>query len=81
MGLLSTAGRELTARPVLADIETASTRNRTAKDTAEMVGERLKKHLPLSGDPAKMEELKAVEKQRKKDQYSHFVLRLAFCRS
>lgn len=66
---------------MLADIETASARNRNNKDMAEMVGERLKKHLPLSGDPTKMDEMKAIEKQRKKDQYSHFVLRLAFCRS
>ncbi|KAK4700482.1 DNA primase large subunit, partial [Phenoliferia sp. Uapishka_3] len=63
---------------VLADIESAQARNRTQEDLRAIVNARLKTYLPLGSDSAKGVDLDA---ERRKDVYSHFVLRLAFCRS
>lgn len=66
--------RSLTS-PVLADIESAGARNLPYAEMMKTLAERAKKFMPLSSDD------KSCEKERKRDQYSHFVLRLAFCRS
>ncbi|SCV71677.1 BQ2448_3265 [Microbotryum intermedium] len=63
---------------LLADIEAAQARNKSHEDIRLLVLERSKAHLPLSSDSIKSAD---VETERKKDLYSHFVLRLAFCRS
>lgn len=65
-------------RAVLADIESAQARNKSFEEIKVIVGERAKTYMPLSSDTARSVD---VEAERKKDQYSHFVLRLAFCRS
>lgn len=63
---------------VLADIEHAQQRNKPFEDIKTLVLERMKKYLPMNHNSAKTVD---VETERKKDHYSHFVLRLAFCRS
>lgn len=62
----------------MADIESAQARNKTFEEIKAIVGDRAKQYMPLSSDSAKGVD---IEAERKKDQYSHFVLRLAFCRS
>lgn len=63
---------------MLADIEAAQARNRPFKEIKEIVEKRAQEYLPLHPDSSKAAD---VERERKKDQYSHFILRLAFCRS
>lgn len=63
---------------VLADIESAQARNRSHDEIKTIVNARLKTYLPLGSNSAKGVDLDA---ERRKDIYSHFVLRLAFCRS
>lgn len=63
---------------MLADIESAQARNKGFEEIKQIVGDRAKTYMPLSSDTARSID---VESERKKDQYSHFVLRLAFCRS
>ncbi|GAA6003477.1 DNA primase subunit PRI2 [Rhodotorula paludigena] len=63
---------------LLADIEAAQARNRPFKEIKEIVEKRAQEYLPLHPDSSKAAD---VERERKKDQYSHFILRLAFCRS
>ncbi|KAM0751523.1 DNA primase large subunit [Meredithblackwellia eburnea MCA 4105] len=63
---------------VLADIESAQARNRTFDDIKKLVEGRLKTYLPLSDDGAKGVD---TDTERRKDQYSHYILRLAFSRS
>lgn len=65
-------------RAVLADIESAQARNKPQEELKALVNARLKTYLPLSSDSTKGVDLDA---ERRKDHYSHFVLRLAFCRS
>ncbi|QRW08226.1 carbohydrate esterase family 10 protein [Ceratobasidium sp. AG-Ba] len=63
---------------VLAEIESCSVRNRTFEDTKQVTQAQCKKHLPLSATSALAVDRDA---ERKMDHVSHFVLRLAFCRS
>ncbi|BGP18449.1 hypothetical protein JCM10213_003182 [Rhodosporidiobolus nylandii] len=63
---------------LLADIEAAQARNRPFAEVKDIVEKRAKEYLPLHSDTSRAVD---VEKERKKDQYSHFILRLAFCRS
>lgn len=65
---------------VLADIESAQARNKSHDEIRKLIGtDRAKAYgLYLSSDSAKAAD---VEAERRKDLYSHFVLRLAFCRS
>ncbi|BGP57003.1 hypothetical protein JCM8202_004562 [Rhodotorula sphaerocarpa] len=63
---------------LLADIEAAQARNRPFKEVKEIVEKRAAEYMPLHADSNKTAD---VDKERKKDHYSHFILRLAFCRS
>lgn len=63
---------------MLADIEAAQARNRPFKEVKEIVEKRAAEYMPLHADSNKTAD---VDKERKKDHYSHFILRLAFCRS
>lgn len=64
---------------VLAEIESSQARNRTYGETKDAVNTLAKKLLPLNANTAvKTTDLMA---ERLKDHVSHFVLRLAFCRS
>ncbi|KAG8693896.1 hypothetical protein FRC09_010204, partial [Ceratobasidium sp. 395] len=67
------------AKPnLLAEIESCNVRNRAFEDTKQVTLAQCKKHLPLSATSAV-----AVDRdsERKMDHVSHYVLRLAFCRS
>ncbi|GAA5865207.1 hypothetical protein JCM8547_008313 [Rhodosporidiobolus lusitaniae] len=64
---------------LLADIEAAQARNRPFVEIKDIVEKRAKEFLPLHADASARGI--DVERERKKDQYSHFILRLAFCRS
>ncbi|GAA6043985.1 hypothetical protein JCM8097_003424 [Rhodosporidiobolus ruineniae] len=63
---------------LLADIESAQARNRPFAEIRDIVEKRAKEYLPLHPDALKGYD---VDAERKKDLYSHFILRLAFCRS
>ncbi|KAK4057127.1 DNA primase subunit pri2 [Microbotryomycetes sp. JL221] len=63
---------------LLADIEAAQARNKSFDDMKTIVHDRSKAFMPLSSNTARGVDLDA---ERRKDLYSHFVLRLAFCRS
>ena len=64
---------------VLAEIESSQARNRTYAETKDAVNALAKRLLPLNANTAiKTTDLLA---ERLKDHVSHFVLRLAFCRS
>ncbi|KAF2132407.1 DNA primase, large subunit [Dothidotthia symphoricarpi CBS 119687] len=60
---------------VLSEIEACSFRNRSPEETAEYMKGILDKHLPLRSDSSRSASL---QDERKKDHYSHFILRLAF---
>ncbi|GAA5899698.1 hypothetical protein JCM6882_005415 [Rhodosporidiobolus microsporus] len=64
---------------LLADIEAAQARNRPFKEVQDIVEKRAKEYLPLH--PESSSKMVNVDRERKKDVYSHFILRLAFCRS
>jgi DNA primase large subunit len=53
-------------------------RNRTHEDLRQIIITQQKKHLPLNSNTAVNID---HDEERKKDHVSHFVLRLAFCRS
>ncbi|GMG25763.1 unnamed protein product [Ambrosiozyma monospora] len=63
---------------VLLEIESCSARSMTFKETEQVMEKLLAKYLPLNV-PSK--ESSSLYQERKKDHYSHFILRLAFCRS
>ncbi|KAK1760649.1 DNA primase large subunit [Echria macrotheca] len=60
---------------VLAELEACSFRNKTPAETAAHMKPLLDKYLPLEANTSASSHLAA---QRKKDHYSHFILRLAF---
>ncbi|PWN36574.1 DNA primase, large subunit [Meira miltonrushii] len=67
---------------VLAEIESSQARNRSYTEMKEIVTTQCKKYLPLSATTASgMSGGPDVEAERMKDHISHFVLRLAFCRT
>ncbi|KAF2786594.1 DNA primase large subunit [Melanomma pulvis-pyrius CBS 109.77] len=60
---------------VLSELEACSFRNRSPEETAEYMTSILNKHLPLRSNSSRSQSL---QEERKKDHYSHFILRLAF---
>jgi DNA primase large subunit len=65
----------LTVPPVLSEIEACSFRNKGPEETAEYMKGILDKYLPLRSDSSRSQKL---QEERRKDHYSHFILRLAF---
>ncbi|KDQ15373.1 hypothetical protein BOTBODRAFT_31695 [Botryobasidium botryosum FD-172 SS1] len=63
---------------VLSEIESSFVRNRTHDELKTVTTDQCRKYLPVDSNNA---ELQTREPQRKKDHVSHFILRLAFCRS
>ena len=65
---------------VLAEIEACSFRNKSPQETSLHLEPLLKKHLPLSANSAAAGGVidQHLREERKKDHYSHFILRLAF---
>ncbi|KAF9005580.1 eukaryotic and archaeal DNA primase, large subunit-domain-containing protein [Cyathus striatus] len=63
---------------VLAEIESSAARNRTWEEVKKVTEAQCNKYLPLHASTAKY---MLVDEERRKDHLSHFVLRLAFCRS
>lgn len=63
---------------VLAEIESSFVRNRTQEDLRQIIITQQKKYLPLNSNTAVTID---HDEERKRDHVSHFVLRLAFCRS
>ncbi|EDN97734.1 hypothetical protein SS1G_12588 [Sclerotinia sclerotiorum 1980 UF-70] len=61
--------------PLLAELEACSFRNRSPAETADHMKPLLDKYLPLSTSSSGSSALQA---ERQKDHYSHFILRLAF---
>jgi DNA primase large subunit len=60
---------------VLAELETCQFRNKTPEETALYMAPLLEKHLPLHSNSSRSSTL---QEERRKDHYSHFILRLAF---
>lgn len=60
---------------VLAELEACTFRNRSWDETVEYMKPILEKHMPLSQNSSRSP---ALEEERRKDHYSHFILRLAF---
>ncbi|KAG8863375.1 hypothetical protein FRB96_008867 [Tulasnella sp. 330] len=63
---------------VLAEIEASFIRNRSTLELKSIIKLQTDKYLPLSANTAFTRDL---DGERKKDHVSHFILRLAFCRS
>lgn len=73
---------------ILSEIESCQARNKTFKETESIIKPLLNNLLPLSSNPSSNSNsasnsstLEKLVKERKKDYYSHFILRLCFCRS
>ena len=60
---------------MLAELEACSFRNRSPDETAAHMAPILAKHLPLRANSSRSS---ALADERRKDHYSHFILRLAF---
>ncbi|KAF2476252.1 DNA primase large subunit [Lindgomyces ingoldianus] len=60
---------------VLSELEACTFRNRTPEETAEYMTSIVNKYLPLRSNSSRGQNL---QEERKKDHYSHFILRLAF---
>lgn len=63
------------SRTVLSELEACSFRNKSPDETAEYMKGILDKHLPMRSDSSRSQKL---QEERRKDHYSHFILRLAF---
>ncbi|KAF1992037.1 DNA primase, large subunit [Aulographum hederae CBS 113979] len=60
---------------VLSELESCAFRNRSPEETATYMAPILEKHLPLHSNSSRSSTLQG---ERKKDHFSHFILRLAF---
>jgi DNA primase large subunit len=60
---------------VLSELDSCTFRNRSPEETAEYMRSILDKHLPLRSDSSRSQKL---HDERRRDHYSHFILRLAF---
>jgi len=63
---------------VLAEIENSASRNKSFDELKTSLSSKCKEFMPLSANTAVTVDR---DQQRRKDHYSHFILRLAFCRS
>ncbi|POV94021.1 hypothetical protein PSTT_17062 [Puccinia striiformis] len=63
---------------VLAEIENSASRNKSFEELKTTLNLRCKEHLQLNANSANNAN---HDQERRKDHYSHFILRLAFCRS
>lgn len=63
---------------VLAELEACSFRNKSHDETREYIRDILDKYLPLGQNSSRASNL---QEERRKDHYSHFILRLAFSSS
>jgi len=66
---------------VLGEIESSLYRNKTQKDMELTLKPLFDKYMPLNSNTAHAARAVQLEHERRKDHYSHFILRLAFCRS
>lgn len=65
---------------ILAEIESSAARNRTWEELKGITKSQCGKYLPLKAT-FMSSKINNVDEERKRDHLSHFVLRLAFCRS
>jgi DNA primase large subunit len=83
-GMCSPASQFSCADPatlVLGEIESSLYRNKSQKDMEVSLKQLFEKYLPLNSNTAHGTRGAQLDMERKKDHYSHFILRLAFCRS
>ncbi|QSL65594.1 hypothetical protein MERGE_002907 [Pneumocystis wakefieldiae] len=66
---------------VLSEIESGLFRNKTLKEMDIMLKPLIEKHLPLGSNTSRSLKGSILDQERKKDHYSHYILKLAFCRS
>ncbi|ORY80921.1 DNA primase large subunit Spp2 [Protomyces lactucae-debilis] len=66
---------------VLGEIESAMYRNKTPAELKTVMADLVDKYLPLASDSTRHAKGDHLDAERRKDHYSHFILRLAFCRS
>jgi DNA primase large subunit len=71
----------LTSFAVLGEIESSLYRNKTQKEMEVGLKHLFEKYMPMSSNTAQAGRGAQLDNERKKDHYSHFILRLAFCRS
>ena len=66
---------------ILGELEAALYRNKSTAELLSLVKALTDKYMPLNPDTSLLNRSSQLECERKKDHYSHFILRLAFCRS
>ena len=66
---------------VLGEIESAMYRNKSLTELNSIIKKLTDEHLPLSANTIRSLKGASIDDERRKDHYSHFILRLAFCRS
>lgn len=66
---------------VLGEIESAVYRNKSPAEINLLIKSLTDKHLPMASNASRSLKGDKIDHERRKDHYSHFILRLAFCRS